>query len=150
MMKLPQAPGEVAPLSFPFPRTNLSDLFSHLLLCHLLLDVSYFTRVSDIPCSQGHFPTVRSFKMVVWLPTPEQQLQPGGWPATPQPPSRPHQRLGQAPHPQPPVFTFSALLSWPWKRACCTASRQRPRLLTLHTRALRLQLSCSKSRSCSC
>lgn len=49
-----------------------------------------------------------------------------------------------------PALTFSALLSWPWKRACCTASLHRPRLLALHTRAARLQLSRSKAHSCSC
>lgn len=50
----------------------------------------------------------------------------------------------------PPALTFSALLSWPRKCACCTTSLQWPRLLSLRTRAGRPQLSCSKGCSCSC
>lgn len=56
--------------------------------------------------------------------------------------------LGRASLPQRSHLLSPAQLAR--KCACCTASLQWPRLLILHTRAARLQLSCSKASSCSC
>lgn len=137
-MKLPQLLVKSPPPSFPCSGAKFSDLFSHLLLCHLLLALSYFSGGSDTATSHEDSPPADPFRWLALPPLPGHQYSScsqGSQPAT--------HLAGQG-------LTFSALLSWAWKRACCAASLQRPRLLTLHASTARLLLSCSKACSCSC
>lgn len=118
----------------------IRPLICFFAICFWLFPIPPQALILPVPRKSA---TVRFFKMVhpsCYL-TPVQQLHTG----RPVPPF-PLAARGLS----PPVLTFSALLSWPRKCACCTTSLQWPRLLSLRTSAARLQLSCSKACSCSC
>ena len=120
--------------------TLICPLICFFAICFWLFPIPPQALILPVPRKSA---TVRFFKVVrgsCYL-TPAQQLHPG----------RPVPPFSLAGRGLPPVaLTFSALLSWPRKCACCTTSLQWPRLLSLRTRAARPQLSCSKACSCSC